>query len=105
VNGDMSDPILRKIIVGEFVKFHIWVISALIVGLFGWVWNTSAQVSENTNQGTRHEQALRALPQIQTDVEVIKERQKNMEGKVAEVNHKLDILINRAIDSPTARTR
>lgn len=72
---------------------------ALVIFLAAWVWDTNAQVQSNTKTLDTYDEHVKDIPRIRTDVEVIKERQKHMEGQVAEANDKLDTLINRAIDA------
>lgn len=102
-----GDPLLRKIIVGEFVKFHAWVLTALISGLFVWVWNTSAEVAFNEDRSMRNQASVQEISpqinQLQRDVDVIREQQKNQREALVDANKKLDLLLERQLGHANGR--
>ena len=86
----MRDPLLRKAFFGAFLNFHVWMLTAALGFLASWVWATDDAVKAQRQEIEHRAAIIEAIPEIQRDVEVLKEKAVQQEKAATAANHKLD---------------
>mgnify|MGYP001612468593 FL=1 len=95
----LRDPVLRRAVFGAFVNFHMWVLTALLGFLAAWVWATDDTVKSVKQEQANHTVVIQAIPEIQQDIEVLKEKAETREKLQNEANQKLNKITDLLLDS------
>jgi len=67
------------------MRVYASVITAAFLGIFAWAWNTSAQMADLSRGLENDQQAVRAIPQMQIDIAVIKQSQQTTSSDINEI--------------------
>lgn len=81
---------LRRAFFGAFLNFHVWMLTAALGFLASWVWATDDAVKQTRQEVQSRTAIIHAIPEIQRDVEVLKEKALQQEKAAASTNQKLD---------------
>jgi len=84
-----------------FMRIYATLITAALISIFTWVWNTSAQVNELTGDVNDNVEAIRAIPKMQTDIALIKQSQQATEDDISEIKDAIKELSQRRTYTPT----
>ncbi len=77
------------------MRIYAGIVTAAILTMFGWVWNTNAQVRDNVKDLETHSAAVAVIPQMQIDIAVIKHSQLVTDGNIQEIKVALKELARR----------
>ena len=86
----LRDPVLRRAMFGAFLNFHVWVLTAMLGALASWVWATDDSVKALQQDVQHREEVIQAIPRIERDIEVLKEKAQSAEKVAVSANQKLD---------------